>query len=112
VPDVCADADPFTGYLIRVYWYHAVIAGTSAAAPLWAALIARINELLGVPVGYFNPLIYGKLANDGVFRDVTLGNNGLFSAGPGWDACTGWGSPDGVKLLHALGGINGANKDN
>ena len=112
VPDVCADADPFTGYLIRVYWYHAVIAGTSAAAPLWAALIARINELLGVPVGYFNPLIYGKLASAGVFNDVTLGNNGLFVAGPGWDACTGWGSPDGAKLLHALGGISAANKDN
>ena len=112
VPDACADADPFTGYLIRVYWYHAVIAGTSAAAPLWAALIARINELLGVPVGYFNPLIYGKLASGGVFNDVTLGNNGLFAAGPGWDACTGWGSPDGVKLLQALGGTRAANKDN
>ena len=81
-----------------------VIGGTSAVAPLWAGLIALMNQKLGTPVGFLNPLLYGSLSRKNLFNDVTSGNNGAYTAGPGWDACTGWGSPDGSKLLAALGG--------
>jgi kumamolisin len=104
VPDVAADADPATGYQVRVDGQDLVIGGTSASAPLWAGLIALLNQKLGTPVGFLNPLIYGSLSGKGLFNDVTSGNNGSYSAGIGWDACTGWGSPIGTKLLLALGG--------
>ena len=80
----------------------AVIGGTSAVAPLWAGLIARLNQSLGKPVGYLNPVIYALSANSGAFNDITSGNNIGYQAGPGWDACTGWGSPNGAQLLQAL----------
>ena len=80
-----------------------VIGGTSAVAPLWAGLVALLNQKLGKPVGFLNPLLYGSLAGKGRFRDITSGNNGSYAAGPGWDACTGWGSPIGSKLLAGLG---------
>lgn len=102
VPDVGGVADPATGYEVRVDGQQMVIGGTSAVAPLWAGLIARLNQKLGHPVGFLNPLLYGSLAGRGVTRDVTGGNNGAYSARPGWDACTGWGSPDGARLLQAL----------
>jgi kumamolisin len=103
MPDVAADADPETGYSVRVDGTDTVTGGTSAAAPLWAGLIARLNQSLGQPVGFLNPMLYGAIAQAGVFRDITSGNNGAYSAGPGWDACSGWGSADGAKLLKALG---------
>ena len=62
---------------------------------------------LGHPVGFLNPMLYGSLQGKGVTHDVTSGNNGSYSAKAGWDSCTGWGSPDGAKLLiiqHAAGG--------
>ena len=104
VPDVAGDADPNTGYQVRVDGQDMVIGGTSAVAPLWAGLIALINQKLGTPVGFLNPLLGGSLSGKGVLNDVTNGNNGAFAAGTGWDACTGWGSPDGSKLLTGLGG--------
>ncbi len=104
VPDVAGDADPATGYQVRVDGYDLVIGGTSAVAPLWAGLIALFNQKIGTPIGFLNPLIYGSLSGKGLFNDVISGNNGAFSAGPGWDACTGWGSPIGTKLLTGLGG--------
>ncbi len=104
VPDVAGDADPNSGYRVRVDGKNLVIGGTSAVAPLWAGLLALMNQKLGHPVGYLNPLIYGSLAGKGLFNDITSGNNGSYAAGPGWDACTGWGSPMGAKLLQALGG--------
>ncbi len=104
VPDVAGDADPVTGYQVRVDGQDYVFGGTSAVAPLYAGLIALFNQKLSQPVGFLNPLIYGSLSGKGLFNDVTSGNNGTFSAGPGWDACTGWGSPNGAKLLAALGG--------
>ncbi|MGA7923462.1 MAG: S53 family peptidase [Thermoplasmata archaeon] len=103
VPDVAGDADPTTGYAVFVDGQPAVIGGTSAVAPLWAALIARINQALGMPVGYVEAALYGG-TGPGSFHDVTSGNNGVYSAGPGWDACTGLGSPDGAKLLSILRG--------
>jgi kumamolisin len=76
-----------------------VVGGTSAVAPLWAGLIARINAVKGTSVGYINPRLYQNVAS---LDDITNGNNGDFFASPGWDACTGLGSPDGRKVQVAL----------
>jgi kumamolisin len=102
VPDVAGDADPATGYQIRVDGKDAVFGGTSAVAPLWAALVALLNEKNKKPAGFINPALYKAKA--AAFNDVTTGNNGAYSAGPGWDACTGLGSPSGQALLTAFGG--------
>ena len=102
VPDVCGDASPGSGYVVRVDGQQTVIGGTSAVAPLWAGLIALLNQHLGQPVGYLNPLIYSLPVKAGAFHDITIGNNGAYKAGAGWDACTGLGSPDGAKLMAAL----------
>jgi kumamolisin len=104
VPDVAGNADPNSGYQVRVDGKNMVIGGTSAVAPLWAGLIALMNQKLGKPVGYLNPLLYGSLAGKGVFNDIREGNNGSYAARAGWDPCTGWGSPIGTKLLQALSG--------
>jgi kumamolisin len=116
LPDVSANADPETGYQVFLSGHSGVIGGTSAVAPLWAGLIARINQGLvkkGRPrVGFLNPVIYGSsIAQGGVFRDIVSGNNdntgtlgGRYTAGPGWDPASGLGSPNGTKLLEALGG--------
>jgi kumamolisin len=101
VPDVAGNADPITGYEVLVDGEQLVIGGTSAVAPLWAGLIALINQHLNQPVGYLNPLLY-QLAGAATLNDVTDGNNGGYRAGPGWDACTGFGSPDGQRLMDAL----------
>jgi kumamolisin len=95
VPDVAGNADPETGYQVRIDGTDTVIGGTSAVAPLWAALIARINQASGKSAGYLNPQIY---KSPQAFRDITQGNNGDFKAAAGWDACTGLGSPNGSKL--------------
>ncbi len=102
VPDVAADADPATGYSVRVDGEDTVIGGTSAVAPLWAGLVACLNQALSKPAGFLNPTLYALPPAGGVFRDITSGNNGAYSAGPGWDACTGLGAVDGNKLLTAL----------
>lgn len=101
VPDVCGDASPETGYSVRVDGKTITVGGTSAVAPLWSGLLARINQSIGKPVGYINPLLYQTTFRT-AFRDVVSGNNGAYKAGPGWDACTGWGSPDGTRLLGVL----------
>jgi len=99
VPDAAGNADPQTGYAIVVDGQSTVVGGTSAVAPLWAGLIARINSLTGKNQGFINPVLSAAVS-----RDVTTGNNGTFAASAGWDACTGWGSPNGAALLKALGG--------
>ena len=101
VPDVSGDADPETGYNVVVDGQQAVVGGTSAVAPLWAGLLALINESLGTNVGFINPLLY-SVKVESAFHDITAGNNGSYSAAPGWDACTGLGSPNGAGLLAAL----------
>ncbi len=101
VPDVAGDADPTTGYYVRVDGQDTVVGGTSAVAPLWAGLIALINQRRGTPVGFVNPQLY---QNPNAFQDIIEGNNGTYSAGPGWDACTGLGSPNGTALTLALAG--------
>jgi kumamolisin len=95
VPDVSGNADPETGYQVRVDGSDSVIGGTSAVAPLWAALITRLNQLSGKSAGLINPKLY---QNPKAFRDITSGNNGDFAAASGWDACTGLGSPNGAAL--------------
>lgn len=105
VPDVAAVADPATGYEVLVDGQRQVIGGTSAVAPLWAAFIARVVATRGSGLGLVQPLLYdGSSAGhsaDG-FRDITEGDNGDYSAGPGWDACTGLGVPVGTTLADRL----------
>jgi kumamolisin len=105
VPDVAGDADPVTGYQVEVDGQATVVGGTSAVAPLWAGLVALLNQKLGTPVGFLNPALYA--AQQGITNDVTSGNNddanlGSYTAGPGWDPCTGLGSPNGNAILNAL----------
>lgn len=105
VPDVAGDADPQTGYQVYFDGQSTPIGGTSAVAPLWAGLVALINQKRGKAVGFLNPYLYQnyqQLSQSKALRDVTSGNNGGYSAGPGWDACTGLGTPDGAQLLQAL----------
>ncbi|MFZ1994235.1 MAG: S53 family peptidase [Solirubrobacteraceae bacterium] len=107
VPDVCGDADPQTGYRIRVDGAEETIGGTSAVAPLWAGLIARLDEQIGAPLGFVQPLLY-PLLGSGSFHDISSGDNGSYAARPGWDACTGLGSPDGSALAAAVAPSGGA----
>jgi kumamolisin len=102
VPDVASLADPETGVNV-VFPDGSVqpIGGTSAAAPLWSGLIARLNQALGKPMGFVNPVLY-KSMSSGVLHDIIEGDNGAYRAEQGWDACTGFGSPNGVRLLTAL----------
>jgi kumamolisin len=99
VPDVAGDASPESGYNILVDGQQEVVGGTSAVAPLYAALFALINQQKGSSVGFVNPTLYPDPTD---FRDITQGNNGSYSAGPGWDACTGLGSPNGQEIAQAL----------
>jgi kumamolisin len=100
VPDVSGNADPRTGYRILVDGSWGAIGGTSAVAPLWAGLIALCNQLTGRQVPNLAPHLYA--APPGGFRDITQGSNGGFSAGPGWDACTGLGVPVGSGLASGV----------
>jgi kumamolisin len=109
IPDVAANADPETGYLTMSGGKLGIVGGTSASTPLWASLIVRINANLGKRVGNFNGLLYSEIGPANTLRDITTGNNdadgllnGQYAAKPGWDACSGWGTPDGAKLLQAL----------
>ncbi len=102
VPDVAGVADPNTGYVILVDGQEGVIGGTSAVAPLWAGLIALLNQDLGKNVGWLHPTLYGTFAQHKALRDISSGTNGDFKAGPGWDACTGLGSPNGQAMLKLL----------
>jgi kumamolisin len=84
-----------------------VVGGTSAVAPLWAALVCRLAQSTGKPFGLLQPLLYARVTaglSPAGFRDITSGSNGAYAAGPGWDACTGLGSPDGTALLGVLKG--------
>jgi kumamolisin len=107
VPDVAGDADPASGYQVRVDGQTLVFGGTSAVAPLWAGLVALVNQHRGKAVGYANPWLYAHY-NSPILREVVQGNNKVgtaqvgYACGPGWNACTGLGTPDGAALLAAL----------
>jgi kumamolisin len=103
VPDICGNADPDTGYTVRVDGQTMTVGGTSAVAPLWAGLVALLNQALGQPVGFMQPFLYSP-AGTGALHPVTSGSNGAYSAGPGWNPCAGLGSPDGTELVTALRG--------
>jgi kumamolisin len=100
VPDVAGQQGP--GYYVVMDGVELAMGGTSAVAPMWAALAARLNQRLGVPIGFFLPILYRK--PDGLFTEITTGNNDRFAAGPGWDPCTGLGVPIGAALETALRG--------
>ncbi len=111
VPDVTGDGDPDTGYNILVDGQAVQEGGTSAVAPLWAALIAIINQKLKGQVGFINPQLYALPAGSGAFNDITVGSNRVtygshknvgYDAGPGWDAASGLGSPNGSILAGLL----------
>ena len=109
VPDVAADAAGGTGYFAVALGRPGVVGGTSAATPLWAALIARLAAA-GANVQYLTPLLYqpgGNPLGARACNDIKVGNNdsapiGGYSAGTGFDPASGWGSPDGQKLLNGL----------
>ena len=101
VPDVAGNADPSTGYAVRVDGQDTVIGGTSAVAPLWAGLLTVANAANGANAGFANPQLYS--ANEqSTFHDITSGNNGAFDAAVGWDPCTGLGSPVGAAVVRAV----------
>jgi kumamolisin len=108
IPDVAANASSLSGYLIIADGTRMSMGGTSAAAPLWAGLIACVNDALRGPVGYLTPLLYtGDPSRRNALRDITEGNNKLsgkqgYRARRGWDACTGLGTPHGLNLLRWL----------
>ncbi|MBV9403942.1 MAG: S8 family serine peptidase [Acidobacteriaceae bacterium] len=102
VPDVAGVADPDTGFIILVDGQEGVIGGTSAVAPLWAGLVALLNEQLGKNLGWFHPELYGTLSQHQALHDIVSGTNGDFKAAPGWDPCTGLGSPNGQAMLNVL----------
>jgi len=107
VPDVSIDASVTNGYQVFINGHQQMVGGTGIASPLWAGLIALINQALGHDVGYINPTLYSKFGPTGVLRPVTQGDNSVdgvkgYSAGPGWSAVAGWGSPDGRRLLQAF----------
>jgi kumamolisin len=102
VPDVAGNADPETGYQVRIDGQNEVIGGTSAVAPLWAALICRLAQASGHSFGLMQEILYAGVGPDQPapgLRDITTGNNGAYQAQPGWDSCTGLGVPDGTTLL-------------
>jgi kumamolisin len=103
VPDIAGDADPVTGYNVLVDGQNFVIGGTSAVAPLMAGLIAILNQQLGKPIGFWNPILYSAVGTPAV-RDISSGNNGTYAAAKGWDACTGVGAPVGTAMLGMIQG--------
>ena len=105
VPDVAGNADPNTGYQVLIDGQQEVIGGTSAVAPLWAALTALMVESIGKSLGLMQTALYAGVEPGqpvAGLRDITDGNNGAYSAGPGWDACSGLGVPVGTALLTRL----------
>ncbi len=114
VPDVALTADNI--WIISDNGVGSMVGGTSAASPLWAAFTALVNEQALVngdkPVGFLNPALYAIGSSRTYYpialRDVTTGNNtnlvntNLFYACPGYDLCTGWGTPNGTNLVNIL----------
>jgi kumamolisin len=105
IPDVSLAADPNTGAFLVFHGRQAQIGGTSWSAPVWAAFCAVINEARGragkALLPFLNPLLY-PLAGTAAFRDVTIGTNGAFHCGPGYDEVTGLGVPDVKELIARL----------
>jgi subtilase family serine protease len=110
VPDVSASADPAHGYMVLWKGGWVAVGGTSAGAPLWAALTAVTDQGCSAPAGLINPALYaaGSSASPS-FTDVTAGNNdllgvhgGVYAATAHYDRATGWGTPKAGSLITAL----------
>jgi kumamolisin len=99
VPDVSGNADPATGYRVLVDGSSEVIGGTSAVAPLWAGLVALLNQQTGTPLGFMQPNLYAHAPAG--FHDIITGDNGAFQAASGWDPTTGLGTPNAAHLVGA-----------
>jgi kumamolisin len=100
-PDVAAKSDVMTGYDVLVTGFDLPMGGTSAAAPMWAGLVAAINETLGRPTGYLTPLLYSAGFSTAL-KAITQSGGGTCQPSSGWNPCTGLGSPVGTALLAAL----------
>lgn len=114
LPDVAGNADPGTGLAMYEKGSWSTAGGTSASAPMWAALVAIADQIAGHPLGFINPALYkvgtsARYLQD--FHDITVGNNSVagqgvqvtgYNAVPGWDAITGLGTPNAVNLLPDL----------
>jgi kumamolisin len=99
VPDIAAKADVKFGYQLTIGGLHVPGCGTSAAAPLWASLVALLNEELKVPVGHINPLLYDQRSRNGV--------QAVSPSRTEWAPEVGLGTPRGIALLQALGTKSG-----
>ena len=116
MPDIAGNADIASGYITLANGRWGPTGGTSAVAPLYAGLVALLNQALGHPVKDLLRTLYALPAADraAVFQDITTGSNSIpktddfgpavtgYDATAGWDACTGWGSIDGSRLRAAL----------
>jgi kumamolisin len=107
IPDVAAHASPTRGYVLFINGQRSVIGGTSTAAALWAGLIALFNQGIGKNVGFINPLLYEHLGPEGDLRNAAAGPTSAAavkacSSSTGWNPCTGWGSPNGKKMMERL----------
>ncbi len=89
------------GYAVFFEGSQLAMGGTSAAAPMWAALTARLNQRLGKPLGFFAPLLYSGPAN-ALLRDVISGGNDRYGCAASWNPCTGLGVPIGDAIEKAL----------
>src|SRR5581483_8439048 len=111
LPDVSGNADPSTGLAMYEHGSWSTAGGTSASAPMWAALVAIANQMAGHALGFINPALYKVAASARYqqdFHDIVIGNNSVsgqgvqvegYNAVPGWDAITGLGTPNAVNLL-------------
>ncbi|MBC8755445.1 S53 family peptidase [Kordia sp. YSTF-M3] len=104
IPDVGANAADASGYAVFFEGNWVKIGGTSLATPLWAALIARINQNLGYNLGFITEHLY-ELMDSPAFDQIIEGNNNLYLAASGWNPCTGLGTPNGQKLMEAIEGL-------
>jgi TIR domain/Subtilase family len=109
LPDVAANSSPRSGYHVLANGQGIVVGGTAAAAPLWAGLITLMNQGLGQRVGFLNQVLYRNLGPAAVLGDITEGSTQVaeqahlgHQARAGWDPCTGWGVPNGERLMTAL----------
>lgn len=98
VPDVSLDADPESGYDVVVNGTVQGIGGTSASAPSWQGIWARVNGA-NAGLGFAGPILYSS-GESSAFNDITIGANGAYTAGPGYDLVTGLGTPDIAKLVN------------
>lgn len=113
VPDIAGNADPSTGWKIKVGGVDQLSGGTSAVAPMFAGLSLRISSIIGQNTGPWNPFLYRQgMGGGAIYNDIIMGHNNGYSTAFGWDPVTGWGSVNGTAMLDAIriGGVNPATR--